>query len=909
MFQADVSDTRHSRGIRVTRRTAIAAALLASTASVPALAQSVGAIANPGFESGNTNGWTTCGGYWSSGNWPVTEADCTGPANLATIMTAGGTDAVTGAPTVFEGNHSLRLNDQNGGTDLTALMQTVTNYNGTKIHYAWNAVLEPSHGPEDSPSFIIKVVDKTTNTVVTNVAYSAYTAQNAAIFRPAGNFVTTDWKVEDIDVTNGHDYELVFVAVDCLYSGHAGYVYVDGFGNAIPTPNPGVDFDPTTDLTNGEDILIPIGGNKDIDLAVPFYTTTQLAANAVNPNFVGGTLQVDTAGPIVTAFTVQSQGGAIDTNGNDIEFSGQFTGDGGLAKIGLGKLTLSAVNTINGAFDVNAGTLNVTGALSNLAVNVNNGGTLTGNGTIIAPVNVNAGGVLNPGDSIGTLGVTGGNVTMATGSKLVTEIDGRTYSAAGGAGTYDRLALSGGSAGFVAGGTVSPVLRGIAGGNNNFNPVLGDRFTVVTADSVTGQFASVLQPTAGMPANRRFDVLYNAKNVQLVLTPGSFATLGATDGWKLNGIAAATGLDAVRPSAGTRSGHLQSLFNGLYGMDATQYATAFQQLSGEIHAHNLLMANNASRETGSTVLDAARTAIAGDCSASEGEKAADGTQRPATECNDGRNRPAIWTRMSGQHISVDGTAASQGFKANRYGFVSGINIINGEDVRLGVGGGYAQTDAEAVIDTSSRLREGSLFLYGSKDIGALNLSATLGWSSANATTKRAMTLLSGNSVAHGAYNLESVNGAIEARLDLPVGGNALIRPVAGVSFAHTKAKSVAESVIDPNLALALPEETWKTAHTKLGAEAVFGLNGKLQGVVFGNWLHQIDGDTTASRAVALGNARWRVASDSASEDSFEFGAAINANLSAKAKLRLEYRGVRDGELSSDRGSLGVAFAF
>ena len=903
MFRSAANHQTRTARSAFARHGAMLAALLATTAAMPAFADATGTFDNPGFETGDTSGWTTCGGYWNSG-WPVDETFCTGPANLATIMTSGTTDDVTGAPTVFAGNHSLRLNDQYGGQDLTALMQRVNGYNGNKIYYAWNAVLEPSHDATDSPSFVIKVVDKTTNTIVTNIAYSAYTAQNSSIFRTAGNFVTTDWKVEDVDVTSGHDYELVFVAIDCLYSGHGGYVYVDGFGNAIPSANEGVTFDPSKDVVKGSTILIPINNIPDIDTALPFYTLTQLAASQVKPNFVGGTLQADGTGPVANNFTVQSQGGTIDTNGNNVLFSGDFTGDGGLTKIGAGRLTLGGINTINGAFNVNAGTLTVIGALSNLAVNVNNGGTLSGNGTIVAPINVNNGGTLNPGFDIGALKVTGGNVTMNTGSKLVTELDGRTYNSAGGAGSYDRLVLSGGSAGFVAGGTISPVLRGIPGGNNTLTTVLGDRFTVVTADSVTGQFASVLQPTAGMGANQRFDVFYNPKDVQLVVTPGSFATLGKADGWKLNGLAAATGLDAVRPAAGTRNGHLQSLFNGLYGMDAAQYRLAFQQMSGEMHAHNILMANVSSRETASTVLDAAST-IAG-CDGTDGKRAAGDGKRGA--CDDGRNHVAVWTRLSAQHQKAGDTPASYGFDANRYGFVSGINLLNSAETRVGLGGGYYETNADDPMGSSSRLREGTFFAYGSHDLGPVQLGATLGWSTTDAYTKRTMNLLTGTKLAAGAYNMETFYGSIEARMSVPVGSNAEIRPVAGLGFANTKAKASTESNGDANLALVLPEESWNTVHTKLGAEAAFGLGAKVQGVVFGNWQHQIGGDETASRLVRLGNASWRAASDSSNGDAFEFGAGLGMSISSRAKVKVEYRGVRDGERSSDRGSVGVSIA-
>ena len=236
---------RKSRSVTSTSLKALALGLVGAVSCVPALADDV---VNPGFETGNTNGWIANGGIWNSGSWPPPESEFSGPPQLLSIMNAGGVDAITGAPTVFEGNFAVRLNDQFGNNHITAIQQTVNNYNGSHIYYAWNAVLEPSHGATDSPSFIIKVIDETTNTVVTNIAYSAFTAQNTTIFRTVGNFVTSDWLVEDVDVTTGHNYRMIFVAVDCLYGGHGGYVYVDGFGNAIPIANPGVPLTPRQTL-------------------------------------------------------------------------------------------------------------------------------------------------------------------------------------------------------------------------------------------------------------------------------------------------------------------------------------------------------------------------------------------------------------------------------------------------------------------------------------------------------------------------------------------------------------------------------------------------------------------------------------------------------------------------------------
>lgn len=893
---------------RFTARQVMAASAVAMAAALalpaPAIAQSV---VNPGFETGDASGWTTSGGFWFSGTWPPPESEYSNPPHLISVMSAGGVDAITGTPTVFAGNFALRLNDQFGGNDISALSQSVNGYAGTKLYYAWNAVLEPSHGATDSPSFIIKVVDRTTNTVIKNIAYSAFTAQNVpALFRTTGAFVTTDWKVEDIDMTNGHDYDLIFVAVDCLYGGHGGYVYVDGFGNAIPTPNPDVDFDPATDVINGDDVLIPIDGKPDIDTAKPFYTTTELFDDLVNPNFVGGTLQTDTATEVTNNFTVQTQGGTIDTNGFDVTFTGAFTGAGGLAKTGLGALILTNTSAINGGFDVNQGNLQMNGALSALEVNVNNGGTLSGDGGVIANINVAEGGTLAPGAPIGTLNVVG-DVTMNPGATFALDIDGRNYVTVGGPGTYDRLEFLDGQWDFVADGTIAPNLRNIPGGLNNFTPVMGDVFTVVTRANISGAFDAVAQPTAGMAANTRFDVLYHARTIDLVVTPGNFATWGRNNGWKVNAISAAEGLDPFRPAAGARTGTLLSLFNGVYGMDSAQMGYAFSQISGEIHADALQTVQNTVRDTTSMTLQAATDSWG--CAPTYFRK--DGVKEDAPDCGpqSGRKGPSIWGKAIFDRVDVSEDDIAYGYQSNRTrGFIAGVNVVNQDGTRLGFGGRVVDGEITSDVGSKADVDDVGLFVYGSHRFGGLNIAATLGWNRGKIDTTRTVGFTTGVATATDAYKTTSISAALEARYDIEIGKRSVIRPVVGIEYTRTKADAVAESSATPNVALAMPKETWKSARTKVGVEAAIGVGNPVEAGVFANWRHELD-EPTALRTAVLGPASWQVSSVAADKDSIEAGARLGIKVSDNVRVRFEYAISRDGSYNVDRGSAGVAIRF
>ena len=131
-------------------------------------------------------------------------------------------------------------NDAINNYSVSVLSQTVNNYTDPKIYFAWAAVLQGSHGLTDSDNFTLQLTDNTKNLSLYDVSYSSASAAGTSLFTHnlSNDWFYTNWQVQSLDVAayQGDTFTLSLLASDCPYGGHAGYVYLDGFGAAPPPP-------------------------------------------------------------------------------------------------------------------------------------------------------------------------------------------------------------------------------------------------------------------------------------------------------------------------------------------------------------------------------------------------------------------------------------------------------------------------------------------------------------------------------------------------------------------------------------------------------------------------------------------------------------------------------------------------
>jgi autotransporter-associated beta strand protein len=148
-----------------------------------------------------------------------------------------------------------------------------------------------------------------------------------------------------------------------------------------------------------------------------------------------------------------------------------------VAKDGAGIWSLSNNNTYTGTTTVSAGTLFVNGTSGTGLTTVASGAKIGGSGTIAG--GLSASGEVSPGNSAGTLSVTG-NATLAAGSTLTMELGG-----AASASPYDHFNVSGQ---FAPSGNLNVVLI------NGFLPNTGDTFDLLNWGSRTSSFTNVNLP-------------------------------------------------------------------------------------------------------------------------------------------------------------------------------------------------------------------------------------------------------------------------------------------------------------------------------------------------------------------------------------------------------------------------------
>jgi autotransporter-associated beta strand protein len=275
--------------------------------------------------------------------------------------------------------------------------------------------------------------------------------------------------------------------------------------------------------------------------------------------FGGGTLQYTTnsAGEDWAARILNSTAAIkLDTNSQSVTFTDAIdsTNTGGLTKAGAGTLTLLNANTYTGATTISAGTLalGASGTIDNsttiivgdagssgtvldltakTSFSILSGQTLKGIGTVNIgagnTVTVDSGGVWAPGNSIGTIAVTG-DLTLSGNADFELGTPGENH---GSPGTSDRATVTGT---LTLGGTLNLIDQGAGAGSYRIFTQTGSAIpSFATINNITGFHAVVDTGTSGSVYLDNYqvavdDTITTPVNLTNVHVGGTFGTSALT---------------------------------------------------------------------------------------------------------------------------------------------------------------------------------------------------------------------------------------------------------------------------------------------------------------------------------------------------------------------------------------------
>lgn len=573
-------------------------------------------------------------------------------------------------------------------------------------------------------------------------------------------------------------------------------------------------------------------------------------------------------GSLSGAGSVSTAGGNLSIGGDNTSstFSGAISGTGNLNKIGSGTLVLDG-NSSRSATSVSAGRLIVgssAGSSASLSsdVNVASGATLGGHGTIIGDIDLASGATLAPGNSIGTLHVTG-DVTLTGGSVL--EIEANPD------GSSDRLIATGT---VDLGGSTLSILGGAGtwAANTHYN--------LIQAGVRVDTFASVNSDLAFLTPT----VSYSPTGVDLTLARNdiSFAAMARSDNQR-----------AVAESLGASlSGPLVTAVTGLA---SGQTAAAFDSLSGELHASTRSALFDDSRHV--------REAISQRLQAVH--------RNEQVLHRDAASGLTFWLQGYGSWSETDGNSNVADLDRDSRGSFIGADLPLDDTWRLGLAVGYGSSD----LDVSARRSSADIdsttlaaYLAGQWDALSLRLGAARSWN--DISSKRDVQVGSLNESLKAGYDATTTQAFAELGYTLPL---QMLKLEPYVGLAHVEMDL--DGFREQGGVSALQSDSDKDSinYASLGLRAQAPLGNLLDRALSLNsglsWQHAFDLPSGQNRQSLSGFERFSVEGVPVARDSVQLQLGLGWQLAPQSNLALGYAG-QFGDGSRDQGvRLGLAVAF
>jgi fibronectin-binding autotransporter adhesin len=501
--------------------------------------------------------------------------------------------------------------------------------------------------------------------------------------------------------------------------------------------------------------------------------------------------------------------------------------NGGLSinNTGGAYLILSGANTYTGTTAVAAGTLNLS-ATGRITSNLNNWATTSVNGNLFGDVtnnanailqgtgtitgNLNNSGTVSPGNSVGTLNVSG-SFTQTAGGVLEVEIAS--------AASYDKVAVTGAPGTATVAGTLKPVLLGV------YTPAPNTLLTgIITATSgVTGTFSTIDSALA-------CQVLYYADRIDLLLNllapsvDQKTVFNYAVPSFPLTGNQRNIGImfNAVKDSASGDLGSVLDIIRQLPGGAAV--ANAYQQISPDkgsampamslagsmtqwrslTNRLNYLRWSDGEGGSGPTYsiggsgkLDLSYSSLSGVMLAYNGANLRDlfsgGLEKGSA--NRG-SRWGVYTDFVGTMGNLSSSVNQTGYTYNIFGFNSGVDCRLQDNLIIGVGSGYYHTATNfSGSGGSAEVNSIPFYAYGLYYPSSFYAMGSVGYTLNLYGLNRNLNFGSLNRVAESSVNGNQFNISGETGYDFHLRGF-ILAPAASLYYSKTWVGSYTEQGAD-----------------------------------------------------------------------------------------------------------------
>ena len=694
-------------------------------------------------------------------------------------------------------------------------------------------------------------------------------------------------------------------------------------------------------------VLIQANPSYDAqDLAhLLFSTTEDLGAAGVDAVFGYGLIRLDRATEGPTTLAANS---TVPVSDNLTTFWSQLLNtQGDFTKTGAGILTISGRTNAGGNVFTQLGTLAVDGTLTMAAghkLNIAQPATLAGFGTVVGDTVVS--GTLSPGkmanigdfvsnnqvpadtvlngNSVGTL-TFNGNVTLTSTANTRIDIDG-TLIVPGGPGTYDKIYVTGAGNVFYAAGTLTPVLRGSVGTVSNYTPAIGTQFAFMQAQSgarTAGSFSTLVQPISGLPANGRFDLIYNTSAITLAVTPASFSTLASADRLGSSQRLIARIVDNQRAASGVMpSANKKALYDALYRLDTeagldralTQLAgpgqpaissaplQAFSGFLGAIGDRQGTLAFGGEQGQNGTAQSFALSDAGPNMMTAEANSAMNAlaSAAPADRVQDGWS---VWGQGFGRSSRVGDSGDLSGSKAVSAGFTLGADRWFSNSLIAGGAFGYARTTATSTdIRASSDTYAGAGYASWMPGAAVFDVRMAAGPSQMS-TTRQIFLTPSG---LQGSPNGFGIGTTLEAGYRFALTPDVTLKPYGNLSWQGFRRGGYSESQLPIGLVYAA--QTYDRLTTTAGA----ALSARLRTVdgttltpeLKIGWGHDLR-DTTLVSQAALLDEGFAVSAAQPGRDAALVGAKISGWRTESFRLFAAYNGEFRSNAVSHQVSAGA----